>query len=68
MLYDRDDKMARLTFCAERGIDPDTETRAREQGWPWPPWISIGKRIFYSRARVAEWFEAQDRRSQGGGD
>jgi hypothetical protein len=65
MLYDKADKMARLTFCDERGIDPDTEARARQQHWDWPPFISLGNRIFYSRQRTAEWFAEQDAKSRG---
>jgi hypothetical protein len=65
-LYDKADKMTRLTFCEERGIDPDTEARAREQGWNWPPSIRLGRRVFYSRQRVAEWFAERDRLSRDG--
>jgi hypothetical protein len=56
MLYDRDDRMPRLTFLDIYDFDESTEKRARAEGWPWPPWVVIGRRVFYSRARCAEWF------------
>jgi hypothetical protein len=64
VLYDKDDKMARLVFCRDYLINPETEKRARVLGWPWPPYIMLGKRVFYSRQRCREWFDQQDARSQ----
>jgi hypothetical protein len=46
MLYDRDDKMARLTFLHEFDIDDSMEKRARSLGLPWPPWVILGRRVF----------------------
>ena len=68
MLYDRDDKMPRLTFLREYNIDDSMEKRARSLGLPWPPWVILGRRVFYSRQRTQEWFAEQEAKSLLGGD
>ena len=68
MLYDRDDKMPRLTFLHEYNIDDSMEKRARSLGLPWPPWVVLGRRVFYSRQRTQEWFAEQEAKSLLGGD
>ena len=65
MLYDAEDRMPRLEFCREYGINPETEKLARAHRLPWPPWIVLVRSVVYSRQRCAEWFAEQDRRSQG---
>lgn len=62
--YDRNDRMTRLVFCREYGINQDTEKHARAQGWSWPPFVVLGRRVFYSRQRCAEWFSQQESQSQ----
>jgi hypothetical protein len=68
MLYDRDDKMPRLTFLHEYDIDDSMEKRARSLGLPWPPWVILGRRVFYSRQRIQEWFTEQEAKSPLGGE
>ena len=68
MLYDRDDKMPRLTFLREYNIDDSMEKRARSLGLPWPPWVILGRRVFYSRQRTQEWFAEQEAKSLFGGE
>jgi hypothetical protein len=57
MLYDREDRMSRPMFLTEYDIAPSTEKRARAEGLPWPPWVVLASRVFYSRQLVARWFE-----------
>ena len=66
MLYDKDDKMPRLAFLHEYNIDDSMEKRARALRLPWPPWVILGRRVFYSRQRTLEWFTAQEAKSAGG--
>jgi hypothetical protein len=59
MLYDREDRMSRPMFLREYDIDGSTEKRARAEGLPWPPYVVMGGRVYYSRRLVALWFEQQ---------
>jgi hypothetical protein len=59
MLYDREDRMSRPTFLREYDIEASTEKRARAEGLPWPPYVVMGGRVYYSRRLVARWFEQQ---------
>jgi hypothetical protein len=59
MLYDREDRMSRPTFLGEYDIEASTEKRARAEGLPWPPYVVMGGRVYYSRRLVARWFEQQ---------
>jgi hypothetical protein len=59
MLYDREDRMSRPTFLREYDIEGSTEKRARAEGLPWPPYVVLGGRVYYSRRLVARWFEQQ---------
>lgn len=68
MLYDKDDRMPRLTFLREYNLDDSMEKRARALALPWPPWVILGRRVFYSRQRCQEWFEAQEALSRVGGE
>jgi hypothetical protein len=43
------------------------EKRARALGLPWPPYVVLGCRVFYSRQRTKEWFAAQEAKSLVGG-
>ena len=63
--YDKSDKMSRLKFCEVYGVNLDTEKRARSLGLPWPPWVILGRSVFYSRVRCSEWFAAEEAKSQG---
>ncbi len=65
MLYDRNDKVPRLDWLAEFGVNARLEKMARAVGRPWPPYVQIGSRIFYSRQRTLEWLAQQERRSPG---
>jgi hypothetical protein len=47
--YDKDDRIERQDFLGEFGFQASTENRARKQGLPWPPYVVLGKRIYYSR-------------------
>ena len=59
MLYDREDRMSRPIFLTEYDIEGSTEKRARAEGLPWPPYVVMGGRVYYSRRLVARWFEQQ---------
>ena len=59
MLYDREDRMSRPVFLREYDIEGSTEKRARAEGLPWPPYVVMGGRVYYSRLLVARWFEQQ---------
>jgi hypothetical protein len=59
MLYDREDRMSRPMFLREYDIEGSTEKRARAEGLPWPPYVVMGGRVYYSRRLVACWFEQQ---------
>ena len=59
MFYDREDRMSRPTFLWEYDIEASTEKRARAEGLPWPPYVVMGGRVYYSRLLVARWFEQQ---------
>jgi hypothetical protein len=61
--WDASDKMARLMFCREYDIDESTEKRARTLGWPWPPFVVLGNRVFYSREMTAQWFAKEAEKS-----
>lgn len=62
-LYDGEDRMGRQAFLREYRIDGNTERRARAEKLPWPPWIRLAGRIYYSKSLTARWFE-----QQGGAD
>lgn len=66
MPWDKSDKIARLTFCREYDIDESTEKRARASGWPWPPFVVLGNRVFYSREKTAQWFAEESAKSVAG--
>ncbi len=59
VLYDREDRMSRPMFLREYDIDTSTEKRARAEGLPWPPYVVMGGRVYYSKRLVAGWFEQQ---------
>ncbi len=59
MLYDREDRMSRPIFLTEYDIEGSTEKRAMAEGLPWPPYVVMGGRVYYSRRLVARWFEQQ---------
>jgi hypothetical protein len=59
MLYDREDRMTRPMFLREYDIEASTEKRARVAGLPWPPYVVMGGRVYYSKRLVASWFEQQ---------
>jgi hypothetical protein len=59
MLYDREERMSRPMFLRVYDIEGSTEKRARAEGLPWPPYVVMGGRVYYSRRLVARWFEQQ---------
>lgn len=60
MLYDGQDRMSRRTFLKRYNVAARTEKRVRAQGrHPWPPWIILGGRVFYSEELTTRWFEQQ---------
>ncbi len=67
-LYDRNDKVSRAEWLVEFGVKDRQEKRARALQLPWPPHVQMGNRIFYSRQRTQEWFEAQEAKSASGGE
>ena len=68
MLYDKDDQMPRVEWLREFGVNDRQEKRARALGLPWPPWVILGRRVFYSRQRTQEWFAEQEAKSLLGGE
>jgi hypothetical protein len=66
--WDRDDRVARVNWLYEFDISDRQEKRARALKLPWPPWVQMGSRIFYSRQGTAEWFAAEAAKSLVGGD
>ena len=68
MLYDKDDRMPRLQWLKEFGVTDRQEKRARALGLKWPPHVTLGSRVFYSRQRTLEWFTAQEAKSLVGGE
>lgn len=68
MLYDKDDRVPRVEWLRELGISDRTEKYARSFGLPWPPYVVLAKRVFYSRQRTREWFAEQEAKSLVGGD
>ena len=66
MLYDKDDRMPRPKFLSEFGIVDSQEKRARTLGLPWPPYVILGRRIYYSRRAVQRWFSEQEAQSAAG--
>jgi hypothetical protein len=66
--YDKDDRIERQDFLGEFGFQASTENRARKQGLSWPPYVVLGKRIYYSRQAVQRWFEEQEAKAAGGAD
>jgi hypothetical protein len=63
--YEKDDRIERQDFLGEFGFQASTENRARKQGLPWPPHVVLGKRIYYSRQAVQQWFEQQEANTAG---
>lgn len=68
VLYDKEDRMPRPVFLRDYDIEGSTEKRARALGLPWPPYVVMGGRIYYSRQRTSEWFEHQERIEARGGE
>jgi hypothetical protein len=60
MHYDKNDRIERQDFLEGFGFQASTESRARKQGLPWPPYVVLGKKIYYSRQSVQQWFEEQE--------
>jgi hypothetical protein len=60
VLYDRDDRVPRVEWLREFGVNDRQEKRARALRLPWPPHVTLGRRVFYSRQRTLEWFTAQE--------
>jgi hypothetical protein len=68
VLYDKDDRVPRVEWLKEFGFKNRKEKRARALGLPWPPYVVLGCRVFYSRQRTQEWFAEQEAKSLVGGD
>jgi hypothetical protein len=68
VLYDKDDRLPRVEWMHEFGVKDRQEKRARALGLPWPPYVVLGCRVFYSRQRTAEWFAEQEATSLVGGE
>jgi hypothetical protein len=68
VLYDKDDRVPRVEWLLEFGVNDRQEKRARALRLPWPPWVILGCRVFYSRQRTQEWFAEQEAKSLVGGE
>jgi hypothetical protein len=68
VLYDKDDRVPRMKWLREFGVNDRQEKRARALRLPWPPWVILGSRVFYSRQRTQEWFAEQEGKSLLRGD
>jgi hypothetical protein len=68
VLYEKDDRVPRVEWLKDFGFKDRQEKRARALGLPWPPYVVLGCRIFYSRQRTQEWFAAQEANSGVGGE
>jgi hypothetical protein len=66
--YDKDNRLPRLEWMSEFGVKDRQEKRARALGLAWPPHVTLGHRVFYSRQRTQEWFAAQEAKSGVGGE
>ena len=53
MLYDKDDRVPRVEWLREFGVNDRQEKRARALGLPWPPHVTLGRRVFYFAAAHA---------------
>jgi hypothetical protein len=62
-LWDRNDKLSRLRWLGEFDVAERQEKRARALGLPWPPFVVMGSRVFYSRQRTEEWFAEQSEKN-----
>jgi hypothetical protein len=63
VLYDKDDRVPRVEWLREFGVNDRQEKRARALRLPWPPHVTLGRRVFYTRQRTLEWFTAQEAES-----
>jgi hypothetical protein len=66
-LWDKDDRVPRVQWLKDYNVLGSREKRARALGLPWPPFVRMGGRVFYSRQRTMEWFAAQEAKSLVGG-
>jgi hypothetical protein len=63
--YDKDDRIERPEFLRQFGFQASTEKRARKLRLPWPPYVVMGRRIFYSRQAVQQWLAEQEAKAGG---
>jgi hypothetical protein len=68
VLYDKDDRVPRVEWLKDFGFKDRQEKRARALGLPWPPYVVLGCRVFYSRQRTQEWFAEHEAKSRVGGE
>jgi hypothetical protein len=64
--WEKGDKLPRVQWLCEFDVADRQEKKARAEKLPWPPWVQMGARIFYSREKTAEWFAAEAAKSLAG--